>query len=82
MPRQSRIDAPGALHHIIVRGIEKRTIFRDDGDRDHFLVGAYAAVVVAATVLELLGLDPSDYHPDAGPVLPGVLDRSGSADTR
>ena len=22
MPRQSRIDAPGALHHIIIRGIE------------------------------------------------------------
>ena len=27
MPRQSRIDAPGALHHIIARGIEKRRIF-------------------------------------------------------
>ena len=27
MPRQSRIDAPGALHHIIVRGIERRKIF-------------------------------------------------------
>jgi hypothetical protein len=24
MPRQARIDAPGALHHIIVRGIERR----------------------------------------------------------
>ncbi len=37
MPRQSRIDAPGALHHIIVRGIEKKPIFRDDADRDNFL---------------------------------------------
>jgi hypothetical protein len=27
MPRQSRIDAPGALHHIIARGNEKRKIF-------------------------------------------------------
>ena len=27
MPRRSRIDAPGALHHIIVRGIERKTIF-------------------------------------------------------
>jgi hypothetical protein len=37
MPRRSRIDAPGALHHIIVRGIERKTIFKDDADRDNFL---------------------------------------------
>jgi len=33
MPRKARIDAPGALHHIIVRGIERRKIFYDDNDR-------------------------------------------------
>ncbi len=27
MPRQARIDIPGALHHIIGRGIERRLIF-------------------------------------------------------
>ena len=37
MPRQSQIDAPGALHHAIIRGIEKGVIFRDDTDRDRFL---------------------------------------------
>ena len=37
MPRKARIDASGALHHIIVRGIERRNIFYDDRDRDHFL---------------------------------------------
>ena len=37
MPRQSRIDAPGALHHIICRGIERRRIFKDDQDRDRFI---------------------------------------------
>jgi len=37
MPRRSRIDAPGALHHIIVRGIDKKTIFESDADRDNFL---------------------------------------------
>ena len=37
MPRRSRIDAPGALHHIIVRGIERKPIFNDDADRNHFL---------------------------------------------
>ena len=37
MPRNARIDAPGALHHIIVRGIERRKIFNDDVDRINFL---------------------------------------------
>ncbi len=34
MPRRARIDAPGALHHVICRGIERRKIFREDSDRD------------------------------------------------
>lgn len=37
MPRQARIDGPGALHHIICRGIDRRKIFRDDFDRDNFV---------------------------------------------
>jgi hypothetical protein len=37
MPRKARLDAPGALHHIVVRGIDRRKIFRDDCDRDDFL---------------------------------------------
>ena len=37
MPRTSRIDAAGALHHIIVRGIGRRKIFDDNIDRDGFL---------------------------------------------
>jgi putative transposase len=37
MPRKSRIDAPGALHHIIARGIERKSIFRDNKDRNSFL---------------------------------------------
>ena len=37
MPGKARIDAPGALHHIIVRGIKRRRIFSDDQDRDNFI---------------------------------------------
>ena len=42
MPRGPRIDFPGAIHHVYARGIEKRTIFLDDIDRNSFLhrVGA------------------------------------------
>lgn len=36
MPRHARLDAEGVLHHIIIRGIERRLIFRDDSDRDRF----------------------------------------------
>lgn len=37
MPRQARIDAPGAVHHIIARGIERGRIFQDDQDREEFI---------------------------------------------
>ena len=36
MPRKARIDAPGALHHIIIRGIERKAIFKDSADRQNF----------------------------------------------
>jgi len=37
MPRQARLYAPGALHHIMVRGINKSAIFTDHQDRVRFL---------------------------------------------
>ena len=37
MPRQPRLDAPGVLHHVMERGIERRAIFRDDTDRADFV---------------------------------------------
>jgi putative transposase len=37
MPRRSRLDAPGTLHHVMGRGMEGVNIFRRDGDREDFL---------------------------------------------
>ena len=37
MPRRARWDAPGTLHHVIVRGIEKRGIVNDVADRKNFV---------------------------------------------
>ena len=37
MPRRARIDATGAIHHIIIRGIERKKIFRNDADRESFI---------------------------------------------
>jgi putative transposase len=33
MPRQARLDSPGTLHHVIVRGIENKDIVNDKYDR-------------------------------------------------
>lgn len=37
MPRQARLDAPGVLHHVMIRGIERRKIFLNQRDREDFL---------------------------------------------
>ena len=37
MPRGPRLDVPGTLHHVILRGIERGVIFQDDADRTEFL---------------------------------------------
>ena len=37
MPRKAKLDATGAMHHVIIRGIEPRKIFRSDYDRDNFI---------------------------------------------
>src|SRR5574341_223473 len=48
MPRQARIDAPGTLHHVTVRGIERTAFLRDDADREDFLARV-AALAEAGT---------------------------------
>ena len=37
MPRGPRLDEPGTLHHVIMRGIEKGNIVLDNADRGNFL---------------------------------------------
>ena len=37
MPRLARLDAPGVLHHVMIRGIEGGDIFIDNKDRDNLL---------------------------------------------
>ena len=62
MPRQSRIDAPGALHHIIVRGIERRKIFLDDQDRYSFLERLGKIVEHTGTMCYAWALIPNHTH--------------------
>jgi REP element-mobilizing transposase RayT len=37
MPRQARLDSPGTLHHVMIRGIERRNIVDEEQDRKDFV---------------------------------------------
>jgi len=37
MPRQLRIQYPGAVYHVLARGDRREAIVHDDGDREMFV---------------------------------------------
>ncbi len=62
MPRKARIDAAGALHHIIVRGMEGRAIFRSDRDREDLLKRLAAILPDTSTACYAWALMPNHFH--------------------
>ncbi len=62
MPRKARIDAPGALHHIICRGAERKRIFRDNKDRDDFLLRLGRLLEESSTQCYAWALLPNHFH--------------------
>ena len=62
VPRKARIDAPGALHHIIFRGIERRQIFRDNKDRHNFLDRLGTVLIETGTPCYAWALIPDHVH--------------------
>lgn len=62
MPRAARLDAVGVLHHVMARGIEKRPIFRDDRDRDDFLLRLAGLAKGGAWVVYAWSLMPNHFH--------------------
>ena len=62
MPRTARIDAPGALHHIIARGIGRRRIFDDDADRDGFLERLGSVLIESGAICYAWALIPNHFH--------------------
>ena len=62
MPRKARIDAPGALHHIIARGIELGVIFQDRVDRDRFIQRLSDILTETATQCYAWALIPNHFH--------------------
>jgi len=62
VPRQARIDAPGALHHIICRGIERRKLFLNDDDRDDFVNRLSRIMSESETLCCAWALIPNHLH--------------------
>jgi hypothetical protein len=49
MPSQPRLDVPGALRQVMVRGMERRVVFRDDAGG----VGCVARLATSVTGTDL-----------------------------
>ena len=62
MPRQPRLDAPGALHHIMGRGIERTRIFRTDQDREDFLNRLADLCIDGDLIVYAWALMPNHFH--------------------
>lgn len=62
MPRRARLDATGAIHHVIVRGIDHRRIFDDDGDRRNFVSRMAKVAVETDTAIYAWALLPNHAH--------------------
>jgi REP element-mobilizing transposase RayT len=62
MPRKARIDAPGAVQHIIIRGIERKKIFRNDADRKNFTSRLSTIVSQTQTTCYAWALIPNHVH--------------------
>lgn len=62
MPRQARIDIPGLLQHVIVRGIERSDIFLDDDDRSRFVDRLSSLLVKTGTDCFAWAIIPNHFH--------------------
>ncbi len=62
MPRGPRLDAPGVLHHVMVRGLDRQVIFRDDQDRDDFAARLAQLVETGAWTIYAWALLPNHVH--------------------
>ena len=61
MPRLARLDAPGVLHHIMGRGIERRRIFISDKDRKDFIARLSAVAQEGALEVYAWALLPNHF---------------------
>ena len=81
MPRGPRIDAPGAVQHVMIRGIERRRIFHDTEDYEDFLCRLDRLIPALGFLCLTWVLMPNHGHfaLQTGPVpLPKLMARLGT----
>jgi putative transposase len=62
MPRTARLDAPGVLHHVMGRGLDRQVIFRDDQDRGDFVRRLASLAEAGALTIYAWALLPNHFH--------------------
>ena len=62
MARQARLDAPGLMHHVMARGLNRQRIFYDDRDRDDFLARIPKALERSPNEIVAWALMPNHVH--------------------
>jgi putative transposase len=62
MPRLTRLDSPGILHHVMIRGIERKKIFRDNKDRDNFIDRLSVLIPETKTICYAWAFMPNHAH--------------------
>lgn len=62
MPRQSRLDAPGALHHVMGRGIDRVKIFKSKVDKKDFLSRLADLCEKGDIIIYAWSLMPNHFH--------------------
>src|SRR5271157_3871438 len=62
MPRQARLDAPGTLHHVMLRGMERGQIVADREDREAFVARLGDIATATGTTLYAWALLPNHAH--------------------
>ena len=62
MPRQARLDGPGTLHHVIIRGIEKRRIIDNQEDGEDFVSRMGQIALDTGTVIYAWSLMTNHAH--------------------
>lgn len=62
MPRNARLDAFGTLHHVMARGIERSSIFRNNRDREDFIDRLGRRAEETKTVIYAWALIPNHFH--------------------
>ena len=86
MPRQARLDSSGTLHHVMIRGIERRRIVDDEQDRNKFVrrlgslaeetrtpIYAWALITIVRGLVEDYGLPIAEIARQVDISTSGVL---------